>query len=188
MSVQVCDMRCLECKFNDCINDSDVLSSFEREVSKSTDESILVSRGISYNQTIHKRQNKSVDPVLYRQAQNRHFHKKYYSANPEHFRAKGRENYRKHREARLTHSHQYYQEHKEEISANKKTYYQEHKEEILAKRKEAYQPKGKRPVIDTPEAEAKRQREKERYQRNKEEINRRRRERRKQKNENSKDQ
>lgn len=188
MSERICDMDCLNCKFSDCINDSDVLSSFERSVSKDTNESILNSRGISYDSTRHKRQNKDIDPVLYRKAQNKHFHKKYYNANPEHFRAKGRENYRKHREARLAHSRQYNAEHKEEISANKRTYYQEHREEILAKRKANYVPKGKRPVIDTPEAEAKRQREKERYERNKEEINRRRRERRKQKNENSNDQ
>lgn len=181
-------MKCLECRFSDCINDSDVLSSFERSMSQDIDSSILVSRGITYNPTTHKMQNKDIDPVLYRKAQNRFFHKKYRMANLEHYRFKGRENYRKHRELRLTRSHQYYQENREEILANKKTYYQENKEVILAKRKENYQPKGKRPVIDTPEAEAKRQREKERYQNNKEEINRRRRERRKQKNENSKDQ
>ena len=185
MSVQVCDMRCLECKFADCINDSDVLSSFEREVSKSTDKSILVSRGISY--ILYRGHKKDVDPVLYRQAQNRYFHKKYYEANPEHFREKSRENYRKRKEAHLIYLHKYNKEHKEEISLSKKTYYQEHREEILAKKKEKYQPKGKRPVIDTPEAEAKRQREKERYQKNREEINRKRRERRKQKNENRKD-
>ena len=185
--MSVCDMNCLECKFSECINDSDVLSQFERSVSRETDSSILVSRGLTYNQTTHKRQNKEVDPVLYKQAQNRYFHKKYYNANPEHFRAKGRENYRKHREARIETMRKYNEEHREEILANKKTYYLANREEILASRKEKYVPKGKRPVIDTPEAEAKRQREKERYQKNKEEINRRRRERRKQNRENSKD-
>lgn len=178
-----CDMNCLQCKFSDCVNDSDVLSTFEREVSKETDKSILDSRGITYDPTGHKRQLKDVDPVLYKQAQNKHFHKKYYNANPEHFREKGRENYRKHKEAHLARSRQYNAEHKEEISANKKTYYQEHREEILAKRKAKYIPKGKRPVIDTPEAEVKRQCERERYEKNKEEINRKRRERRRQKNE-----
>lgn len=179
MSDEICDMDCLHCKFSDCINDNTVLSTEERSLSKYIDKTVLDSRGVSYNPTNHKRYLKSVDPTLYRKAQNKHFHEKYYNADPEHYRAKGRENYRKHKEACLARSHQYHKEHKEEISAYKKTYYQEHREEILASRKAKYVPKGKRPVIDTPEAEVKRQRERERYQKNKEEINRKRRERRK---------
>lgn len=37
MSNKICDMDCLNCQFSDCINDSNVLSSFERSVSKDTD-------------------------------------------------------------------------------------------------------------------------------------------------------
>lgn len=184
IKMTVCNMDCFHCKFSDCINDSDVLSDFERKVSRQTDSEILVSRGLTYLSTSHMRQNKEVEPVAYKKAQRRHFHRKYYLADPEKHRALARAGYRKYREARLKTSHEYYDIHKEEILANKRTYYQEHREEILAKRKRSYKPKGKRPVIDTPEAEAKRQRELERYHKNKEEINRRRRERRKQQNEN----
>ena len=185
--MSICDMNCLECKFSECINDSDVLSSFERSLSKDIDASILNSTSLTYNQRTHKRHNKEVDTIEYRKAQNKHFHAKYYSLKPKYYRKKGRENYRKHRGARLESMRKYAEEHKEEISANKKTYYQEHREEILAKRKANYTPKEKKPLIDSLEAEAKRQRERERYHKNKEEINRKRRERRKQKRESSKD-
>lgn len=186
--MSVCNMDCRNCIYDDCINDSEVLSLAERKMSKDIDTDIIVSRGLIYCSTLHKRQNKDVDPVLYRQAQNRHFHQKYYKVNSEYYKKKGRENYLKHREDRLEQSHKYYQDHKEEILANKKSYYLDNRENILAKRKEKYIPKDKKPLIDTLEAEIKRQREKERYQKNKEEINRKRRERRKQKLENSENQ
>lgn len=179
-------MDCFNCTHKDCICDSDILTSEERSASRKRDTYSLIERGITYDSTTHKRQVKTVDPVLYRKAQNRHFHRKYYLADPEKHRAKGRESYYRNKEARLEYMKRYNEEHKEEISANKKTYYQEHREEILAKRKEAYQPKGKKPVIDTHEAELKRQRSNRWYEQNKEEINRRRRERRAQQNENNK--
>lgn len=138
MSEFNCDMDCLNCKFSeDCINDSDILTKEERELSKRLD--LYAQDCFTYTPVTHKRQIRCVDPVLYRKAQNRYFHQKYYKENPEHFRAKGRESYRKHRDKRLESSHKYYEEHKEEILANKKTYYQEHKEEITAKRKKYYE-------------------------------------------------
>lgn len=177
-----CDMDCLNCSFSDCVNDSAVLSSLERKISKSVDKSVLSSRGFKYEPKLDLRLLNGVDPKEYKKAQRRYFDRKYRNSRPEYFRQKGRENYYLHKESRLQYSRSYYEENREEILNQKKTYYQEHRDEILAKRKESYQPKGERSVIDTPEAEAKRQRERERYQKNKEEINRKRRERRKQKN------
>ena len=175
--MSICNMDCLNCVFSDCINDSDVLSSFEREVARNTDRNILDSRGLTYDSQTHKRQIGNVEPSLYKKAQRRHYHKKYYLADPEKHKRLARLSYARNKEKRLASSHSYYKTHKEEILSSKKTYYQEHREEILEKRKKAYVPREKKPLIDTPEAELKRQRARESYRRNKEEINRRRRER-----------
>lgn len=181
MAEQICDMNCLECIYDDCINESEEVLNFERKFSTYLDNQVLVSRGMSYTPTSHKRQIKEVDEKLYKQAQRRYFHKKYYEQDPEKYRRLGRENYAKHKEARLENSHKYYLEHKEEISASKRAYYLEHREQILADRKSKYVPHPKQ-VINTPQAELKRQRERERYLAHKEEINAKRRQKRKERN------
>ena len=158
-----------------------VLTPEERQLSDELDRQILRERtmaGVDMTPYIHNR----LDKEEYTRARNKRYKEKYFKADPEKFRAAGRANYAKHREARIAHNHQYYQENREEILDQKAGYYQTHREEILEKRKQAYVPHPKQ-VIDTPEAELKRQREKERYQRNKDEINRKRREKRKQKKE-----
>ena len=175
--MSICNMDCLNCIHSDCINDSDDLTSFERELARENDKSILDSRGITYDCQSHKRQLKDVEPSLYKKAQRKHFHKKYYLRDPEKHRRLARLSYARNKEKRLDSSHNYYKTHREEILSNKRTYYQEHREKILEKRKKDYVPR-ERTLIDTPEAELKRQRERERYQKNKEEINRRRKERR----------
>ena len=166
-------MDCLNCVFSDCINDSDVLTAFEREVARVTDKSILNSRGLTYSENTR---HKSDD--LHKKAQRKHFHRKYYLKDPEKHRRLARLSYARNKEKRLASSHNYYKTHREEILSNKKTYYQENREKILEKRKKDYVPRERKPLIDTPEAELKRQRARESYQRNKEEINRRRKERR----------
>lgn len=153
-----------------------ILTPEERQLSDDLDKQILRERtmaGVDMTTYIHDR----VDKDEYVKARNKRYKEKYYQQDPEKFRAKGRENYAKHREQRLQHNHEYYQENREEILDQKAGYYLTNREEILKKRKEAYIPHPKE-VIDTPEAEAKRQRERERYQRNKAEINRKRREKR----------
>lgn len=159
--MSICNMDCLNCIHSDCINDSDFLSASERELARELDSDILTFRNTSKEKV-----------------QRRQYHKKYYLADPEKHKRLARESYARNKEKRLACSHNYYKTHQEDILSNKKTYYQENREEILAKRKEKYVPRDKRPLIDTPEAELKRQRARESYQRNKEEINRRRKERR----------
>ena len=165
-------MDCLNCVFSDCINDSDVLTASEREMARKTDKSILNSRGLTYSENTR---HKSDD--LHKKAQRKYFHRKYYLKDPEKHRRLARLSYARNKEKRLASSHNYYKTHREEILSNKKTYYQENREKILEKRKKDYVPR-ERILIDTPEAELKRQRARESYQRNKEEINRRRKERR----------
>ena len=153
-----------------------MLSFVIEEIKKAVriDGEIQISRGITYDSTSHKRQIGAVDDKLYKQAQRRYFHKKYYSLDPEKFRRKGRESYARHREERLKQHHEYYDKYREELLSNKRAYYLANREQILADRKAKYVPYPKE-VIDTPQAELKRQRERERYQSKKDEINARRR-------------
>lgn len=182
----ICDMDCLHCKFSDCINDSDIISSHEREISNRTDTEILEARVPVYISTRGCRPYK-VRPHNFSKSQARYFSRKNYYKDVDKSREQGRENYYKHRETRKATMRRYYSENKETLLNQKKAYYEEHKEEILKSRKENYVPHLKQ-VIDTPEAQLKREREKARYEANKEEINRKRRERRRQRNADSKKQ
>ena len=180
-----CDYDCFNCKYDDCINDTDLLTLEERQISKENDD-FVKNTEYEYGSTSLKRYNKNVDAKMYDRAKNRHFHKKYYYRDVEKSREKSRENFYKHREARLEYSRKYYDENRDDILAQKKSYYLANREKILKTANKDYVSKPHREVIDTPQARAKRERERLRYQKNREEINRRRRERRILKNADSK--
>lgn len=183
-----CDFNCLECVFSDCINEDAPATLKERRDSTELDVQAVRFSLMSYDKTSHRRQIKTRDQKEHIKARNHFFHQKYYYRDVEESRRKSRENYRRHKEDRDSQCKQYYAEHRDEILANKKSYYVANRETILADRKAKYVPKEPRPLIDTEEAELKRQRERERYHRNREEINAKRRARRKElKRENSKE-
>ena len=175
----VCNSDCLNCLFDECINDSDELSLSERKLSSDIDKEIMSSRvGAIYDSQHHKRQLKDVDEIEYIKARSKYFKKKYYYQDVEKSRRLGRENYHKNKEKRNAHNKEYYKEHREELLNQKKSYYKEHREEILEKRKASYVPKGKKPVKTDPVSTYNREKSKKNYDRHKDEINARRRERR----------
>ena len=151
MSKKVCNMDCFNCKFSDCIND---------------DFSSLEERKQSNNIDIQNRQDGSIPRST-----------KYYREHPERCRAYQLKSINKHRDKVYERNRKYQQEHREEVLAQKRAYYKNNRERILAYQKSKYEPHP-RTVIDTPQAESKRQSSKASYYRNREEINRRRREKR----------
>lgn len=165
----ICDMDCLNCSFSDCINDSDLLSTQERKSSNDLDKEILNSRLSVYIPMNGARPYKLL-PFDFKKSQQRHYHRKQYYKDVEKSREQGRQSYYRNRDIRQAHNRQYYAE---------------NREVILKSRKENYVPHPKQ-VIDTPEAQRKRERERERYLRSREEINRKRREKRRKKRENHK--
>lgn len=179
-----CNMDCLNCSFNDCVNDSDLISMQERELSASLDKDILNSRVPTYIPTNGTRPY-DILPFNFKKSQQRYHHKKQYYKDVDKSREQGRQSYYRNRDRRLAHNKEYYSKNREEILSQKKSYYEEHREEILKSRKSKYVPHPKQ-VIDTPEAQRKRELERARYQAKKEEINRRRKERRRLLNEDNK--
>lgn len=95
----ICDMDCLHCKFSDCINDSDIISSHEREISNRTDTEILEARVPVYIPTGGCRPYK-VKPHNFSKSQAIYFSRKNYYKDVDKSREQGRENYYKHRETR----------------------------------------------------------------------------------------
>lgn len=180
----ICDMDCLNCSFSDCINDSDLLSIQERKSSNDLDKEILNSRLSVYVPTNGARPYKLL-PFDFKKSQQIHYHRKQYYKDIEKSREQGRQSYYRNRYNRQAHNREYYSNNREVILSQKRSYYEEHREEILKSRKENYVPHPKQ-VIDTPEAQRKRERERERYLRNREEINRKRREKRRKERENHK--
>ena len=174
----MCNHNCESCT-KECTDDEEniVLTSEEYRLSNELDNTIRRERvlaGVDLTVYIHHR----VDKPDYIRAKSRLYHENFKKKHPERVLQMGRANYHNHKKARLQRNHEYYSENKQEILEQKQGYYTRNRDKILAPRKENYDPHP-REVIDTPEAELKRQREKARYERNKEEINRKRREKRK---------
>ena len=144
-----CSMNCFECKFKDCIND-EAPTLEEREEQRDLD--------IEHSQ----------DGNVPRST-------KYYRNNKDRCREHKRKYVSKNKEKVYERNRKYREEHMEEILAYNKSYYERNRDKFLEYQKSKYTPHP-REVINTPQAEAHRNRNKEFYNRNKEEINRKRRE------------
>ena len=137
MSVQVCDMRCLECKFSDCINYS-VMTLEERSFSKQYETSLKKSLQsqvipeLGMQRYIHNRPDKEA----YIKARNAEYEAKR-KGRSDRVACKKRQ-YQRHREEILSYQKSYYEQHKEEILARQKSIYEANKEEINRKRREVY--------------------------------------------------
>lgn len=128
----ICDMDCLHCKFNDCINDSSSVTDNERRLSRVIENSIKREREPHPDMTryIHNR----VDKEDYERARNREYERKR-KYSPKRKEQK-RKQYLRHKEEKLAYQKSYYERNKEEILARQKAYYEANKEEINKKRKE----------------------------------------------------
>ena len=137
MSVLVCDMNCLECKFSDCINDNDMTLE-ERLFSKEHDNSVkkesysYVIPELGMERYIHNRPDKEA----YIRARNAEYEAKR-KGRPNRVEYKKRQ-YQKYRESKLAYQKQYYEDNKDEILARQKAVYEANKEEINRRRREAY--------------------------------------------------
>ncbi len=133
--MNVCDMRCSECKFSDCINDSDMTmeerirsNEFERALKKEFEPQVIPELGMQ--RYIHNRPDKEA----YVKARNAEYEAK----------RKGRKDrvaykkryYRANRERVLEYQKNFYQEHQDEKMAYQRAYYEANKEEINRRRRE----------------------------------------------------
>ena len=145
----ICNMDCLNCKYEDgCINDSD-MTLIERKFSDSLNKDIKNERelkvevGIGMQRYEHNRPDKEA----YEKARDAEYEAK--RAGTPKRKEQKRQQYLRHREDKLAYSKKYYEEHKEEIKAKHRAnkdknveysrkYYAEHKEEICAKQRLKY--------------------------------------------------
>ena len=169
----VCNMDCLNCKYDDCINDCDMTLS-EREFSDAFNKDIQNERdlkvevGIGMQRYVHNRP----DREAYIKARNREY---YMTKKLKHdMKAISREKYLRHREEKIEYQKSYYRKNKDEILAIQKSKYDENKEEINRKRREQYAISHPRKPKQTDEERREKQRE---YrEKNREELNRKKRE------------
>lgn len=127
----MCDMKCLECPYEDCVNDS-VATEDERNFSADLDKDHKPKIVVDMTRYIHNR----IDKEEYIKARNREYEQK--RGYPPKRKEQKRQQYLRHREAKLEYQNTYYEEHKEEVLARQKAHYEAHKEEINAKRREQY--------------------------------------------------
>lgn len=143
MSEPICDMRCLECKFSDCINDRDMTLE-ERQYSREYECSLKkefqpqVIPELGMQRYIHNRPDKEA----YIKARNAEYEEKR-KGRPDRVACKKRQ-YQRHREEKLAYQKTYYKEHKEEILARQKAKYEANKEEINKQRREKRKEKKQR--------------------------------------------
>lgn len=129
----ICDMKCLECKFSDCINDSDVLTHEERKQSRIIEDSIKKGRLYQADLTAKYVHNRA-DKEEYTKARNRAYEQK--RKGTDRRKETKRRQYQNHREEKLTYQKSYYESHKEEIVARQKAYYEANKERINERRRQ----------------------------------------------------
>ena len=122
MSNKVCNMDCLNCQFDYCINTEDATLK-EREFLA------------EYETSVKKEREMKVDPILgmTRYIHNRPDKEAYIKARNKEYEEK-----RKGRADRIECKRQQYIRHREEKLSYQKKYYEEHKDEILASRKLKY--------------------------------------------------
>ena len=135
MSNSICDMRCLHCKFSDCINESAMTleersfsKQYETSLKKSLQPQVIPELGMQ--RYIHNRPDKEA----YIKARNAEYEAKR-KGRPDRVACKKRQ-YQKHREEKLAYQKSYYEKHKEEILARQKANYEANKEEINRRRRE----------------------------------------------------
>ena len=135
MSNKVCNMDCLNCQFDDCINTEDAtlkerefLAEYETSVKK--EREMKVDPILGMTRYIHNRPDKEA----YIKARNKEYEEER-KGRADRIECK-RQQYIRHREDKLSYSKNYYAEHKDEVLAKRKAYYEEHKEEINRKRRE----------------------------------------------------
>lgn len=125
----MCDFNCLECVYGDCVNDAPATDKERKEIIERDKETSKVT-GIDMTRYIHNR----IDKEEYVRERNKEYEKKR-QGSPKRIEAK-RQQYLRHRSAKLDYQNKYYYEHKEEILARQKAHYQAHREEINARRRE----------------------------------------------------
>lgn len=135
MGNSICDMKCLECKFKDCINEDDMTleersfsKQYETSLKKSLQPQVIPELGMQ--RYIHNRPDKEA----YIKARNAEYEAKR-KGRPDRVACKKRQ-YQKHREEKLAYQKSYYEKHKEEILARQKANYEANKEEINRRRRE----------------------------------------------------
>lgn len=141
----ICDMNCLECKFSDCINDSDFLTQEERQSSRFVENLVKDARRPKPDLTskyIHNR----VDKEEYTKARDRAYEKKR-AGSPKRREAKKKQ-YQRHREAKLAYQHNYYDTHREECNARSKARYFANHEKEKQYRRESYAKRKEQERID----------------------------------------
>ena len=125
----MCNMNCLECSYEDCINDSPATQQ-ERKQSIQIDKDCKKITGVDMTRYIHNRPDKEE----YEKLRNMEYeHKR--NGTPKRKKQKC-EYYLRHREERLAYQNNYNAQHKEEVLSRRRAYYEAHKEEINAKRRE----------------------------------------------------
>jgi len=129
-------MNCLNCKFQDCINDEDMTDA-ERKFSVQFETSLKRSRSPHPDMTIKYVHNR-VDKEEYTRERNRLYDVKRYPKRREKMLEYKKKHYREHREEKLSYQNDYYIKHREEVNARNKAYYEAHKVEINAKRRQRY--------------------------------------------------
>ena len=133
--MSVCNMDCLNCIYDDCINDEDMTleerkfsAEYENSIKKETQQQIIPELGMT--RYIHNRPDKEA----YIKARNAEYEAKR-KGRADRVECKKRQ-YQRHREEKLAYQKDYYEKYKDEKKVYQKLYYEAHKEEINRKRRE----------------------------------------------------
>ena len=137
MSNNICNMDCLNCIYDDCINDEDMTleerkysAEYESSLKKELEPHIIPELGMT--RYIHNRPDKEA----YVKARNAEYEAKR-KGRPDRVACKQRQ-YQRHREEKLAYQKDYYNRNSDEKRAYQKSYYEANREEINARRREAY--------------------------------------------------
>ena len=130
-----CDMNCFNCKFEECINDSDSTLE-ERIVSSDLDKDIHFHKMYHFNSDLVDVKNiqNRADKEDVRKLKSLEYDRKRYKTPKR--KAQKRNQYLNHREEKLAYQKEYYLKHREEQIAYNKARYEANKEEINRKRRE----------------------------------------------------
>lgn len=122
-------MDCLNCKYEDCINDDGALTYEEYQQARQTDKEIVEEKFSGVDMTLRYVTNRP-DKELYEKVRDKSYERKRIY-NPE---AK-KKYYEKNKDTILEARKSYYENNRDEVKARTKNYYEQHKDEINARKR-----------------------------------------------------